>query len=104
MTKLCDLGVTDSVTSVSWPTKGPHFSLGTNSGEVQIWDINKMKRVRVMHGHSNRVGSIAWNSVIMSTGSRDKSILHRDIRINSPYISKLEGHKQEVCGLKWSFD
>lgn len=32
VTKLCDLGTNDSVTSVSWSLKGPHFSLGTNNG------------------------------------------------------------------------
>ena len=32
VTKLCDLGMADTVTSVSWSLKGPHFSLGTNSG------------------------------------------------------------------------
>lgn len=104
VTKLCDLGMADTVTSVSWSLKGPHFSLGTNSGEIQIWDVNKMKRIRIMHGHSNRVGAIAWNSTILSTGSRDKTILHRDLRSSSPFFSKLIGHKQEVCGLKWSFD
>lgn len=104
VTKLCDLGVANTVTSVSWSLKGPHFSLGTSGGEVQIWDVNKMKRIRIMHGHGNRVGAIAWNSTILSTGSRDKTILHRDLRSNSPFFSKLVGHKQEVCGLKWSFD
>ena len=101
---LCDLGSADIVTSVSWASNGPHFSLGTNSGEVHIWDVNKMKRVRIIQGHSNRVGAIAWNSTILSTGSRDKSILHRDLRSSSPFFSKSLGHKQEICGLKWSFD
>ena len=32
VTKLCDLGMADTVTSVSWSLKGPHFSIGTNSG------------------------------------------------------------------------
>ncbi len=53
-----------------------------------------MKRLRVFQGHTNRVGAIAWNSNIFSTGSRDKSILHRDMRSNSSFISKLLGHKQ----------
>lgn len=57
-----------------------------------------------MNGHSNRVGSMAWNSTIFSTGSRDKTILNRDLRISAPFISKFVGHKQEVCGLKWSYD
>ncbi len=104
VTKLCDLGISDSTTSVSWSLKGPLFALGTNSGEVQIWDVNKMKRLRILHGHTNRVGAISWNSTILSTGSRDKTILHRDLRANTSFINKLIGHKQEICGLKWSFD
>lgn len=92
--KLCDLGISDSATSVSWSLKGPLFSLGTNSGDVQIWDVNKMKKVRTLGGHINRVGAIAWNSTLLSTGSRDKTILHRDLRANSPFILKLVGHKQ----------
>ena len=103
VTKLCDLGISDSATSVSWALKGPQLGLGTNSGEVQIWDVNKIKRVRILQGHTNRVGAIAWNSSIVSTGSRDKTILHRDLRLNSSFVNKLVGHKQEICGLKWSF-
>lgn len=102
--KLCDLGVSDSATSVSWSLKGPLFAVGTNSGDVQIWDVVKMKKVRTMTGHTNRVGAMSWNSTLLSTGSRDKSILHRDLRSNTPFLTRLQGHKQEVCGLKWSFD
>lgn len=47
---------------------------------------------------------MSWNSNLLSTGSRDKTILQRDIRTNAPFVSKLVGHKQEICGLKWSFD
>lgn len=104
VSKLCDLGANDTVTSVSWSLRGPLFSIGTNSGEVQIWDIEKIKKIRTMDGHSHRVSAIAWNSNIFSTGSKDKSILHRDIRSSASFTSKLIGHKQEVCGLKWSFD
>jgi len=41
---------------------------------------------------------------MLSTGSRDKSILHRDFRAKNDFFAKLDGHKQEVCGLKWSPD
>ena len=63
-----------------------------------------MKKLRTLDGHTHRVGSIAWNSTILSTGSRDKTILHRDLRVHQSYINCLEGHRQEVCGLKWSPD
>ena len=39
----------------------------------------------------------------MSSGSRDRTIHHRDVRDPSirPF-SRYVGHKQEVCGLKWN--
>lgn len=57
-----------------------------------------------MTGHSARVSSLAWNAHVLSTGSRDRNILHRDVRMPDQYFRKLVGHKQEVCGLKWNSD
>ena len=94
VTKLCDLGVQNIATSVACSIKSSHLSLGTNSGDVQIWDVEKLKLVSTLTGHTLRVGAMAWNSNILSTGSRDKTILQRDIRTNTPFVSKLAGHKQ----------
>lgn len=94
VTKLCDLGLSDTVTAVGWAKHGPTFTVGTNNGEVHLWDVTKLKKIRVMHGHSNRVGSLSWSSSVLSTGSRDKTILHRDPRSPHTFISKLIGHKQ----------
>lgn len=102
--KVCDLGSDDMVTSVNWSKKGTHLAVGTNLGEVHIWDINKVKKVRTLEGHNARVGAIAWGQSCMVSGSRDKSILMRDIRSPRGFYQRLSGHKQEVCGLKWSFD
>jgi cell division cycle 20-like protein 1, cofactor of APC complex len=66
--------------------------------------VAKCKRLRVMEGHHARVGTMAWNSHILSSGSRDRVILNRDVRAKDAFMSKLAGHKQEVCGLKWSPD
>jgi len=61
-----------------------------------------------MEGHkvnNGRVGALSWsNSHILSSGSRDKVILNRDLRVREHFISRFEGHKQEIVGLKWSFD
>ena len=40
VTKLHDLGADDEVTSVSWAKRGTHLSVGTDSGMVQVWDVN----------------------------------------------------------------
>ncbi|KAL3645624.1 B-type cell cycle switch protein ccs52A [Castilleja foliolosa] len=102
--KLCDLGVDDSVCSVGWAHRGTHLAVGTTDGKLQLWDASQCKKIRTMEGHSLRVGAVAWSSSVLSSGSRDKSILQRDIRTQEDYVSKLTGHKSEVCGLKWSYD
>lgn len=101
VTKLCDLQ-DDIVTSVSWIQRGTHVSIGTNKGLVQIWDAEKQRRLRTMTGHTARVGALAWNDHILTSGSRDRLIYHRDVRQPDQYLRKLVGHKQEVCGLRWN--
>lgn len=104
VTKLCDLGSEDTVTSVGWAQRGSHLAVGTNRGELQIWDPTTSRKLRTMTGHQTRIGSCAWNGYMVATGSRDHSILMRDVRIPEHYTDVMQGHRQEVCGLKWSLD
>ena len=99
--KLCDLQ-DDIVTSVSWIQRGSHVAIGTNKGLVQIWDAERCRRLRTMTGHTARVGALAWNDHILTSGSRDRLIYHRDVRQPDQFLRKLVGHKQEVCGLRWN--
>ena len=59
--------------------------------------------ISLFGGHGERVGVVA-NGNILSSGSKDCSILSRDVRCNNIYnnnnILKFSGHNQEVCGLK----
>jgi cell division cycle 20-like protein 1 (cofactor of APC complex) len=106
VTKLCDLTQDgDTVTSVSWSERGNFVAVGTHRGYVQVWDVMANKRVNVLEGHTARVGALAWNGDNLSSGSRDRLILQRDVR-TPPLASerRLVGHRQEVCGLKWSPD
>ncbi|KAK1790814.1 hypothetical protein P4O66_014668 [Electrophorus voltai] len=106
VTRLCDLSVEgDSVTSVGWSERGNLVAVGTHKGFVQIWDAAAGKKLSVLEGHTARVGALAWNVDQLSSGSRDRLILQRDIR--APPLQaerRLQGHRQEVCGLKWSTD
>lgn len=101
--RLCELP-DDKVTSLNWIERGSHLAIGTNKGYVQIWDAEKGRRLRTMTGHSARAGALAWNQHILTSGSRDRTILHRDVRQPDQYFAKLAGHKQEVCGLRWNGD
>ena len=104
VSKLCDLGTEDSVTAVGWSQRGSHLAIGTNRGELQIWDPVTTRKLRTMTGHQSRIGSVAWNGYMLATGSRDHSIMMRDVRIAEHYTDVMQGHRQEVCGLKWSLD
>ncbi|KAH9309781.1 hypothetical protein KI387_037692, partial [Taxus chinensis] len=69
-----------------------------------IWDATRYKAVLTKEGHHTRVGALAWSSHILSSGSRYRNILQCDIRVQDDFVTKLSGHKSEVCGLKWSYD
>ncbi|GAM41036.1 CDK inhibitor [Talaromyces pinophilus] len=101
VTRLCELK-DDTVTSVSWIQRGTHIAIGTGKGLVQIWDAESCRRLRTMIGHHNRVGALAWNEHILTSGGRDRLIFHRDVRSPNQHLRCLTGHKQEVCGLKWN--
>ena len=115
VTKLCDLSTReDTVNSVAWSEKGNYIAVGTFKGEVQIWDAGASKLVNTLTGHTARVGALAWNGDLLCSGSRDRHVLMRDIRVPHHHHAteaasasaerRLAGHKQEVCGLKWSPD
>lgn len=104
VTKLCDLQFGGPVCSVAWNLQGTQLAVGTMPGNVQIWDAATCKLVRTMSGHTARAGCLAWNCSLLSSGGRDKEIFNRDLRCKEQYIAQLSGHKQEVCGLRWSFD
>lgn len=102
VTQLCKLPDNDLVTSVAWIQRGSHLAIGTHKGFVQIYDAEKSRRLRTMTGHTARVGALAWNDHILTSGSRDRLIYHRDVRSPDQHLRRLAGHKQEVCGLRWN--
>jgi len=105
VTRLCDLSCEgDSVTSVGWSDRSNILAVGTNRGCVQLWDTQVQKRTAIFESHESRAGALAWNGELLCSGSRDRFIIQRDIRTPPHQFKKLTGHKQEVCGLKWSPD
>ncbi|XP_056665413.1 fizzy-related protein homolog [Monodelphis domestica] len=102
--RVCDLSVEgDSVTSVCWSQRGILLAVGTQKGFVHVWDVVAERRVCVLNKHSSRVSVLAWNADQISSGSRDKLILQRDLRTRAMQSRRcLQGHSGEVCGLEWS--
>ncbi|OWA49915.1 Fizzy-related protein-like protein [Hypsibius exemplaris] len=106
VTRLCDFQLdNNAVTSVSWSERGDRVAVGTNKGNIQIWDTRSQERIQTLSHHTARVGALAWNGEVLASGSRDRCINLNDLREPPVYQKrKFNGHKQEVCGLKWSPD
>jgi cell division cycle protein 20 (cofactor of APC complex) len=98
-------GENNYISSVSFiPGSGSHIAVGTANNVVQLWDVSAGKQLRSLRGHSSRVGALSWNNHVLSSGSKDNSILHHDVRIASNVIGRMTHHSQEICGLSWSPD
>ncbi|KAG6828303.1 hypothetical protein H0H92_008468, partial [Tricholoma furcatifolium] len=105
VSKLCDLSdQNDTVSSVSWVQKGTTLAVGTLAGHLHIYDASTLALQRTYaRAHTQRIGALAWNAHVLSSGSRDRAVLHRDTRVpRTAPVRRCAGHRQEVCGLKWS--
>ena len=92
------------ITSLSWINSGTVLSIGTEYGEIQLYDIIKLQKIRTMSGNYERISSLNWNNFILSSGGKDKKIINHDVRKKNHIISQLKGHKGEICQLKYNND
>ena len=53
----------DYVCSVKWIKEGNVLAVGNLHGEISLWDVEQMKKMRTMTGHADRVGALCWNEV-----------------------------------------
>ncbi|XP_050308762.1 cell division cycle protein 20 homolog [Anthonomus grandis grandis] len=102
--QLLELEGNDYICSLAWIHEGDCLAVGTTHGTVELWDCARKKRLRIMNGHSARVGALAWNSYVVSSGCRSGQIIHHDVRQRDHIVTTISAHTREVCGLKWSPD
>jgi len=105
ISQLCELeGAEDYVCSVRWVKESGYLAVGSSSGDVQLWDVQAMRKSRTMRGLDSRVASLAWNEWVLTAGSRSGQLQHSDVRVASHQVGLVMAHTQEVCGLAWSPD
>ncbi|KAI8994713.1 WD40-repeat-containing domain protein [Pilobolus umbonatus] len=92
------------VTSISWSTDGKILSVGTETGETQVWDVTKNVRLRSMCDRGSRVNSLSWNKHLVTSGAENGTIWHHDVRASKHKVKELTGHTDNVIGLKWRDD
>ncbi|KAL6342532.1 hypothetical protein AAG906_012381 [Vitis piasezkii] len=60
-----------------------------------------MNRSRIL-AFKNKPPTPNWKNHILTTGGMDGQIINNDVRVHSHIVATFRGHRQEVCGLKWS--
>lgn len=76
----------DKSMSLSWAEQGNRIAVGTQTGPVKLYVTEHLKLLRTMQGHTNRAGLLAWNEHILTSGSRDRMIYHRDVSVPGKHI------------------
>ena len=97
----------DYVCAVSWmpEASSSQIAIGLADGVTQLWDADAGRRVRSLRGHASRVSALAWrNTNIVTSGSRDATIIHHDLRLRNDEVARCRGHSSEICGLAYSLD
>jgi WD40 repeat protein len=88
------------ITSLKFNRSNSLLFSGKEDGSLDIIDLHKLKNIRTVKGHLSRIGCIEnteeWGFL---SGSKDKIIIHNDIRVKNSTILKVLAHKNEVCGL-----
>ena len=63
---------------------------------MHIWDAVHCEFFWTMGDHRTKVGTLAWNSHILSSCSRDRNILQHDIWAQDDFVSEFSSYKSEV--------
>ena len=70
---------------------------------MDLWDINKMSKVRSFAGHSKHVTALSWNSHLLSSAGSEGVVLNHDMRVPEDSVAAMKGHRSTISGLKVSF-
>lgn len=84
---------------------GSTLAVGSSDATVALWDVERSVKIRTMKGHASRVSTLSWNQHILTSGGRDSSLFHHDVRVANHIVATLQdGHVSEVCQAKWNDD
>merc|ERR1719426_631287 len=61
-------------TFLCWSKTGPQLAIGTQKGNLMIYNKRTMKKQTIMGKHSKRISCGGWNENILALGSEDKTI------------------------------
>ena len=75
------MGIGDAVASLAWSPDGRRLAVGCASGKIALYDVGRGVVVTPANGHRGRVGCLDWRGDVLASGSRDRGVACRDVRL-----------------------
>jgi WD40 repeat protein len=106
-------GYSNGIWSVAWqpkPRSGiasehwqPLLASGSEDHLVRIWEPTTGQELKTLHGHTNRIWSVAWSpgGQILASASEDRTIKLWDASTGRS-LRTLKGHGDRVFSVSWS--
>ena len=102
------------VKALTWDESGTLLQVGTQSGHVQIWDLEKGERVRTFKPSANGSNPADNSAITTSSWAEDGTLAlgywsgllrEHDLRQRDSIIRDINNaHSQSICGMKYRAD
>ena len=69
------------------------MAIGLSNGTIELFDIEKSAKVRILSKHSDRVSALTFMDNLLVSGSKDKSIVVNDIRQRDHVVKQFTRHR-----------
>lgn len=91
----------DFISALKFSSAGYHLAVGTDKGSAIVFDTQTNQRVHCYSLKYGRIGTLSWNSSVLTAGTQAGAIVHFDARVPAPF-KVIFVHDQEICKVKWS--
>ena len=89
-------------TAIASNSTGTRLVVGSDDGSLALVDLEKQGPVVAMSPHQERVICLSVASdAVFASGSRDRSVMVHDVRLQNTAVFEIKKHSREVCVLKW---
>ena len=87
-------GLEDYVSAVKWVKEQNVLAVGQSNGDVALWDVGAMKKLRTLKGHTDRASSLSWNEVLVNFVKKLRILFKTFLKCRSIFCQVAAGREK----------